>query len=1501
MKHITQVPDQEQKSFLTLYANSRVTEALQCAWGLTMQYPNDTFSWKSLGNCLLLIGEFEQARSALETACDLDEQDSLTLTPLSYCNFMLGNIELAIQQQNKSLEIDPKNAQSHYNMAKIYYAKNDAKAALKHLEKAEKNNHDISDILSLRSNINYLSMNFKESEKDLLELYTKNPENPAINNNLGNYYKDLTDFDQAIHHYKKAQKISPKFKAAFSNELLAMHYSPVFSAEDIFHKAKEWSKRFDAEKKPETIRAGQEFNKKLKIGIMSSGFKIHPVGWMICDILENLPPNVDVYAYSNSEDSDFLAEKIRNSASKWTPTYHLNDDELASLINDDEIDILLDLAGHGSGSRLGTIKKKPAPLIAKWVGAQISSMAMPEFDYFISDNIETPEGSEHLYSEKIIRLPDDYICYHPPHYAPAITALPAIDNGYITLGCFNNAAKINDTVLVEWAQLLNELPESRLLLKSAAYESDAVQERVFKTLEDQGIDRNRILLEGPSRHQALLESYQRVDIALDPWPYSGGLTTCEALMMGVPVVTLPGPTFAGRHSATHLTNAGMPELVVNNWEEYRQRVIELASDLPSLAVIRASLRQVLINSPVCDAPRFARHFHKALRAIWQRHCEGKSPAALTFNKRGQAWFDGESTPVKIQLSSNTSDEFEWDFEGKIIAIDNGGQLLGNSAVREMLDDDYLELICFDPTSTAADNSLKSHTNVHYYPGVTLGNGQPSSLYRCNDSSLDGSLKPLIESQEAETEDDQHPQQFEEHAIETISLDQIEGLPSIDWLILDAVNDSATILEHGSKALQDALLVQAKVAFQATHENQLSFGSLQHWMARHGFRFYRFNDEHYRSCFPESIPEEKRQATELQSADAILIPNYTRLKKTSDDQKEKLSFLLDTIYNIQDISHSLLQEIDPEKANKYLKTKGLTPHKKAISKQLTDIRSLKNIHEIISYIENSSLNNSPEAHNLPGRLVVSLTSYKKRFSNLHLTLRSLLLQSVAPDVLVLWIAHEEEKDIPEKVWELEKHGLSIQFCEDIRSYKKIIPTLREYPDSFIVTADDDIYYDPDWLKGLIDSWGGDYKAVIAHRAHKIRLDNKGNPIPYRDWKWQVGPEEPADGLIVPTGCGGVLYPPQVFHEDVTDSNIFMELCNDADDIWLYWMASINGAKAKRSQHNFQLIEWPENDTSALWKKNILHGHNDEKIKNTIDYYGAPWGKTCSQHATPPVVTEKGGGNFLFIVGCGRSGNTLMRRLLIENYDIYIPPETYVLPSQIKWLDAHKSSPWPEKTRHLLNFLKKSEDFESFGVKNLFEFSSEAEKWPPPLQNISYFTASLYRWLGKKNGITSKWSGDKTPLNTLYLKTIQDVFPNAKFIFMERDPFDVTSSYLKSGIYGSAEQAIQRWIASYNAWHELCVKTGRHNKITISYENLVSRPEELIDFIGKVFGIPKRPQKEIIKPDMLGDVSMREHHANVTRPVFSTSIGNGKEKLTQEEIEIVDKNLTDFFKKIKNISQ
>ncbi len=651
---------------------------------------------------------------------------------------------------------------------------------------------------------------------------------------------------------------------------------------------------------------------------------------MITRCLESLPKGqFELYCYTTSDAVDTLTNRIQQCAQHWQPIRHLSDEELTQQIRDDEVDILIDLSGHNTGSRMRAVAMQPAPLIVKWVGGLINTTGVQAIDYLISDHVETPKGEDEYYTEKLIRMPDDYIVFDPPEKLPALSELPAKQNGYITLACFNNPTKLNDVALTEWAGIMHELPNSRLLLKGRPYTSESFCERLYATLETEGIARERLIIEGPGNNYEMLEAYNRADISVDPWPYSGGLTTCESFIMGVPVVTLPGPTFAGRHSATHLVNAGMPELVVNNWEEYRARVIELASDLESLGTIRQHLRDVLLQSPVCDGPRFAKHFTDAMRAIWQRYCDDKAPAALTFNKEGEARFEDEDAPVEIHYAEAPEDDarFQWQFDGKLIAMDNGGQLLESDVVRQLLQKEALELIAFDPSSQALDTSLKQYKGVHYYPNATLGDGQPGQLHACLDPKLSASLAPLDDEHQPEAIR-KGSQVLTRLPLNTIKLDSIDDLPAIDWLVLDDLNDATAILDNGTKALKDTLLLQVKVAFQPTHDRQPNLAEIQHWASRNGFRFYRLHEPQHRSHLPEEVPEAQRQATELTSADALLLPSHARMEALSDNQRMRLAFLLHTVFGVKDVVYGLLAGTESVLSQNYLEEERLIASNKA---------------------------------------------------------------------------------------------------------------------------------------------------------------------------------------------------------------------------------------------------------------------------------------------------------------------------------------------------------------------------------------------------------------------------------------------------------------------------------------------------------------------------------------------------------------------------------------------
>ena len=300
----------------------------------------------------------------------------------------------------------------------------------------------------------------------------------------------------------------------------------------------------------------------------------------------------------------------------WPPgvrVARLSDTALAEQIAADQIDVLVDLAGHTANNRLLVFARKPARMQITWIGYP-GTTGLRAMDYILADQYVIPEGDEVYYSERVLRMPHVYSCYAPPHDSPPLSPPPASRNGHITFGSFNNPAKVGPKVIDVWARILQRVPDARLLLRHRKYQQETAA-RVRERFVRAGLAPERIDLPDGPLCADLLEEYQRIDIALDAFPYSGATTTCEALWMGVPVVTYPGATFASRHSCSFLSAAGLPELVTADLTHYQDLAVALAADSDCLTAWRTGLRLQVAASPLCDGERFAKDFMMVLRRV----------------------------------------------------------------------------------------------------------------------------------------------------------------------------------------------------------------------------------------------------------------------------------------------------------------------------------------------------------------------------------------------------------------------------------------------------------------------------------------------------------------------------------------------------------------------------------------------------------------------------------------------------------------------------------------------------------------------------------------------------------------------------------------------------------------------------------------------------------------------------------------------------------------------
>jgi len=429
---------------------------------------------------------------------------------------------------------------------------------------------------------------------------------------------------EAQESYRRTLQLRPTLVTAHSNLLSALNYDSDVSPEKLCAAHRDWDRQHAAALRADWPTHGnsRDPDRPLRIGFVSADFGRHPVGYFLVGVLEHLDRrSIAAYCYSDRIRQDVYTQRLRAASARWCDVRELSDAELAAQIRDDQIDVLFDLAGHTGENRLLVFARKPAPLQVTWMG-YVGTTGLAAMDYLLADAQQIAPGTEEFYVEQILRMPDGYVCYAPPADAPEVAPPPCAATGRITFGSFNNPAKINRRVLELWAGILDAVPHSRLLLRYNGLGDELVQSRIREGLTAGGIAAQRVEFLGPGLPREMLESYAQIDVALDPFPYSGGLTTCEALWMGVPVVTCPGQTFASRHALTHLLHAGLGATIAGDFAEYARLAVTLANDRPRLAALRGGLRAQMAESPLCDAPRFGRQWSEVMRGIWRRWCAG---------------------------------------------------------------------------------------------------------------------------------------------------------------------------------------------------------------------------------------------------------------------------------------------------------------------------------------------------------------------------------------------------------------------------------------------------------------------------------------------------------------------------------------------------------------------------------------------------------------------------------------------------------------------------------------------------------------------------------------------------------------------------------------------------------------------------------------------------------------------------------------------------------------
>ena len=579
----------------------------------------------NLGNALAALDRPQEAAQSFSAAVRLDPSHAAARSNLAHALSVAGRHREAAEAWRALLQLAPSPA-AHNALAGALMRCADADPALTggYAEAAallREAWQGADDPLEARRALAYClqqDKHWSEAAEHYAALLAQKPDDAGAHNNLANCYNQLGRMGEAIRHYRETYRLAPDFSEALASVLACLNYDPEYSPAQSAAEHRLWAERVAAPHYPRAARFdnSRDAQRRLRIGYVSPDLRRHPVSAIFEPVLAaHERSRVETTCYYNFAGEDVVTLRLKRLADRWRPVAGLSDAALCEQVRADGIDILVDLAGHTTHNRLLAFARKPAPVQVSWLG-YFNSTGLATMDYFISDPWSSPAGQERHYVERLLRLPHTRFCYQPPEYMPPVGPLPAASAGHITFGCLNNLAKLNDKVLSLWAKVLDAVPDSRLLVQAAALDDAPNRERFGALCARQGIARARLDLRGFVPIELSPASYAGIDIALDPFPFCGGMTSLEALWLGVPVLTLPGETIASRQSASMLINLELGDLIARDAEQYVEIAAQLARDLPRLAELRAGLRARFSASPLMDYAGFARALEAAYRDMW---------------------------------------------------------------------------------------------------------------------------------------------------------------------------------------------------------------------------------------------------------------------------------------------------------------------------------------------------------------------------------------------------------------------------------------------------------------------------------------------------------------------------------------------------------------------------------------------------------------------------------------------------------------------------------------------------------------------------------------------------------------------------------------------------------------------------------------------------------------------------------------------------------------------
>lgn len=634
--------------------------------------PNNVETCNKIGIALRALNRLEEAISFYERALGINPNRADIHNNLGNAWKDSGNRGKAFSCYEQALKIDPRHAEANNNLGNILKESGRIEEAVACYRKAVALKPDYAEA---HNNLGHLLTGrglATEAVACFQKALASRPDYAEAYNNMGNALIDLGDLKAAAACYGKCVEIRPDFDEAHSNLLVIFHYDTELSSQDMFARHLEWARMHADPLMPEasdSVFGGLPAKTdsrapRLKIGYVSPDFRVHSCAYFIEPLLRmHDKTNFEIFCYAQVERPDDTTRRIREHADHWFDTVGKSDDEVADRVRSDGIDILVDLAGHFAKNRLTVFARKPAPIQATWLGYP-DTTGMKAMDYRFTDSVADPRGADAFHTETLVRLPG-FLCYDPIDNTPDIADPPCLKSGRISFGSFNNPAKVNENVVRIWSEILLQVPGSRLLFKGSQLADPNNRKRFAGMFQKYGVGPGQIVMAGrnPDKFDHFL-TYNQVDIALDPFPYNGTTTTCEALWMGVPVIALCGGRHVSRVGASILTRAGLAELIGENETDYVRKAVALASDTKMLCEYRRGMRARLARSGLCDARAFARSVEDAYLQMWQKrnsrpenqiHGPDIFKSAVDFYNAAQFDQCGEACRQILEIAPNHAD------------------------------------------------------------------------------------------------------------------------------------------------------------------------------------------------------------------------------------------------------------------------------------------------------------------------------------------------------------------------------------------------------------------------------------------------------------------------------------------------------------------------------------------------------------------------------------------------------------------------------------------------------------------------------------------------------------------------------------------------------------------------------------------------------------------------------------------------------------------------------